>query len=282
MKLKDPDSTKVKLLSKQELEELDARISANADKWLEANLPSPKTANPRLPKSTCGRKPKIIHNPFYGFIGCMTYWGRYPVFALDIMEGIARLDWHDRPIGVGGKSMPLSVRSLAVILESLPIVSNEAVEDLLQLGERHARRYVKAIELIIPSMMEKRPRSLRDDMDNVEPEQAGCDWLDHQELNPPTPDDLKKLHHDLRTFTRHNTAEEYDEEYEAELSCLIREPNSIDFPAREQHPKRAQAVQMILEGATFKAVERETSVSAKTIRKWRNEALAAQGESQAA
>ncbi len=178
--------------------------------------------------------------------------------------------------------MPLSVRNLAVILESLPIVSNEAVEDLFELGERHARRYVKAIELIIPSMMEKRPRSLRDEMDNVEPEQSDCDWLVQDDSNLPTPDELKKLHYDLRTLTQYKTAEEYEEEYQAELGYLIKKPSSINFPARDQHPKRAQALQMIMQGATFKAVERETSVSAKTIRKWRNEALAAQGESQAA
>lgn len=279
MKLKAPNGAKDELLSKQELAELDARISANADKWLKANLPSHKTVNARPPKSQSGRKPKIIYNPFYGFIGCMTYWGRYPVFALDIMEGTARLDWHDRPIGVGGKSMPLSVRNLAFILENLSIVSNEAVEDLLHLGVRHARRYVKAIEIIIPRMMENRPQSLKDEMDGVEPEQSACEWLDQDELSMPGKDELEKLHHDLRTFTQYKTAAEYEEEYEAELGYSTIGPNITYFPVREQHPKKAQVVRMLLDGASCKAVQRETAVDPKTIRKWRGETLAAQAGS---
>ena len=100
------------LLSPAKVEAMHARFEANATQWLARNAPTIKTIEPRQPESGLGRKPKSIVNPFYGFIGCTTHRGRYPVFAMDIIEGIARFDWHDRDLDVGGKSMPLSVRSL--------------------------------------------------------------------------------------------------------------------------------------------------------------------------
>lgn len=266
------------LLSPAELEALNARIAANADQWLANNAPKTKTKPPQKPKSTRGRKPKMIENPFYGFIGCTTLWGRYPVFALDIIEGIARLDWHDRPLGVGGKSMPLSVRNLVVILESLPVVTNEAVEDLLQLEERHARRYVKAIEMIIPRMMESRPQSLINEMEGVEPEPKACEWEDYDDLPKPSAEELAKLHYDLRTFTKYKTEEEYEAEYPTCLTPIT----EVAFPARNQHPKKQDVLRKLGQGMAVKAIERGTGISAKTIRKWRDELQIVQDELQVA
>ncbi|MBA2923355.1 response regulator transcription factor [Pseudomonas sp. P7] len=266
------------LLSPAEVEALNARIAANAEQWLADNAPKTRTKAPRKTKSERGRKPKIIVNPFYGFIGYTTYWGRYPVFAESVIEGVARLDWHDRPIGTGGKSMPLSVRNLAVIIESLPVVTNEAVEDLLRLGERHARRYVKAIELIIPSMMECRPRSLINEMDGIEPEPKACEWDDSDDLYRPSTEELAKLHHDLRTLTEFRTAEEY----EAEYPMLPASSSVVAFPIRQQHSKKQDVLRMLAQGMAVKAIERDTDVSAKTIRKWRDEMQTVQVELQAA
>ena len=269
-------------LSQSELETLNTRIATNADKWLgkmvQQNKDSSRIKEPVQLKSTRGRKPKAAINPFYGIIGVTTYWGRYPVFALDIIEGVARLDWHDRPTEVGGKSMPLSVRDLAVILESLPIVTTEAVQELLRLGERHARRYVKAIELIIPWMIKSRPRSIINEMEGVEPELQVSDWEDCNEPITPSPEELAKLHHDLRTLTQYKTAEEY----EAELEYKAPTTNIIAFPTRKQHPKKGQVLRMLMDGMLVKPIERETGVSANTIRKWRDEMHAAQGKFQAA
>lgn len=266
------------LLSPAELEALNARIAASADQWLADNTPNAKTKLPRKPKSTRGPKPKVIENPFYGFIGCTTYWGRYPVFALDIIEGIARLDWHDRPIGIGGKSMLLSVRSLAVTLESLPIVTNEAVEDLLQLGARHARRYVKAIELILPRMMKSRPQSLLNEMEAIEPEPKACEWEDCDDVCAPSAEELAKLHYDLRTLTEFKTAEEY----EAEDTVLPASSSVIAFPVRIQHTKKQAVIRMLAQDVSIKAIARDIGVSAKTVRKWRDEIKNLQGELQAA
>ncbi|KMM91303.1 hypothetical protein [Pseudomonas lundensis] len=272
------------LLSPAELEALNVRIAANADQWLVDNAPKTRTKAPRKPKSERGRKPKMIENPFYGFIGCTTYWGRYPAFAMDIIEGIARLDWYDRPAGIGGKSMPLSVRKLVVTLESLQVVSNEGVEDLLQLGERHARRYVKAIEMIVPRMMESRPRSLINEMDGIEPEPKACEWDDWDDLCKPSAEELAKLHDDLRTLTEFKTAEEYEAEYPTHPAPanVVALPVRHKHQNRHQHPKKLDVLEMLAQGVAVKAIERDTAVSAKTIRKWRDEMQTTQGELQAA
>ena len=146
-----------------------------------------------------GRPPKSIANPFFSYIGSTTRYGRYPEFASDIVNGVARLDWHDRPTGSGGKSMPLSVRNIATILVGLERVTAGSVGETLRIAERHARRYVKAVELIIPYMMKARPQSLVHEMSDTY-EAGSHDWEDIDELTKPSHVELAKLHHDLRTF----------------------------------------------------------------------------------
>ncbi len=180
------------------------------------------TAALSIPKRGRGRPAKIIANPFYGYLDptpdsrdAATNWGKYPRWAMDIMEGIARLDWHDRPASSGligpsgtidpthkepfGSSKPLSIRKLMGILTDLPTVSAATVTEYLQAGLRQAQRYVKAIELAIPWLMQSRPKELVAEM-------AGEDlpvkpWMDWEDLDttPPSPEDLAKLHYDLRT-----------------------------------------------------------------------------------
>lgn len=150
------------LLTPEQLAELDQRIEARANTLIAART---KAAPKSIEKNTNrGRPAKSICNPFFSVIGHGTTYERYPPFAMDIIEGIARLDWHDRPVGVGGKSMPLSVRNLAVILESLPIVSAATVGEFLRVEVRHSQRYVKAISLILPYMLKARPQMLVEEM----------------------------------------------------------------------------------------------------------------------
>lgn len=158
-------------------------------------LDRPRSITP----SNRGRPPKSIANPFFSYIGSTTLYGRYPEFALDVVEGVARLDWHDRPTGSGGKSMPLSVRNIAVVLVGLERVTAESVGEILRIAERHAQRYVKAIELIIPYMMKSRPKSLVHEMNDTY-EVGSHEWEDIDELTKPSPIELAKLHHDLRAF----------------------------------------------------------------------------------
>lgn len=225
------------LLTPAELKALDERLAANAAAWLNKQRtkakPTPQTER-QAPKSASGRKATTIANPFYGFIGICTFWERYPRFAMDVVEGVVRLDWHNRQNDKVGKSMPLSVRKIMVLLESLPIITNHAVRDSLRLGERHARRYVKAIELIIPRMMECRPQLLIYEMDGVEPTPGASDWED--DLAPPLPEALAKFQHDLRTLEGH---EQLDAEYEIELNGGVMPSNVVAFlPTRKEHPKR--------------------------------------------
>jgi DNA-binding NarL/FixJ family response regulator len=89
---------------------------------------------------------------------------------------------------------------------------------------------------------------------------------------------LEKLHYDLRTLTKYKTAEEY----EAELEYRTPAPPTIAFQSRQQHPKKDLVMQMLADGVKSISIERETGVSPKTIRKWRDDMLAARGETQAA
>lgn len=206
---------RTELLSADELHELSRRIEANADGLINKRLASRPTASKRSPTLIVaeknpterrGRPSKQIHNPFYGFLGPTTTYGRYPFFAQDIMEGIARLDWHDRPIGKGGSSKPLSVRKLMVIMEVLEVITTNDVCEVLDIQARHAQRYVKAIELALPFLMKSRPRSLKYEMDlpgdaleNAEYWEKRCEShsvIDCQTVMP-SPAELAKLRHDL-------------------------------------------------------------------------------------
>ncbi|MBH3461954.1 MULTISPECIES: helix-turn-helix domain-containing protein [Pseudomonas putida group] len=270
----EPANTK--LLTTTELHALDARIAANAHRWLKKQIPTLEERQPNKQKSTRGPKPIVFTNPFYGFIGWDTRWGRYPGFAMDIIEGIARLDWHDRPIGVGGKSMPLSVRSLVRVLERLPAIHNEAIEETLQLKPRHARRYFKAVKLITSRMMNSRPRSLIHEMDGAyhdaiaRPEVSTHDWKDCDDANPPDPEVLARLHYDLRTLTQFRSAEDYEAEYEAELSKEFIPTAIVQPPGRPGHPQKANVMRMLKEGVQIKPIARATGVDPKTIRKWKD------------
>ncbi|WP_416363009.1 helix-turn-helix domain-containing protein [Pseudomonas sp. NFX183] len=254
-----------KLLTNLQLDALSNRIGANADQWLAKKLKPIKPKKPN-PDKVARRPPKTISNPFSGHLMslCDDRKKAYPLFAMDIIEGIARLDWHDRKIGKGGISKPLSVRRIITVLEWLPEITNEAIEEFLGLKERHARRYVKAAELAIPRMMKCRPDSLRYEMDGIEPPRKPCQWEGSDELITPSPEELAKLHRDLRTLTEYATAEEYERQY----------PNKYMGAVVVALPKRELVHQLLEQGKAVKAIEREAGVSAKTIRRWRDDRAA--------
>lgn len=164
-----------KMLNPEELQELSHRCKANADHLIAQRLAKNKSKSAR--SDSCisnsktandnrrGRPPTQVQNPFFGFLGATSPHERYPRFSADIMEGVARLDWHDRAIGHGGSSKPLSVRSLMLILENLEVITSSEVGNLLELQARHSQRYVKAIELAMPYLMKSRPPSLIYEMD---------------------------------------------------------------------------------------------------------------------
>lgn len=203
------------MLSAAQLAALSAKIGANADRIIQtipvrtaqsaSRVEQQQAAKP-APATRRGRPATRITNPFYGLIGPKTGFGRYPYFAMDIIEGIARLDWHDRPIGKGGSSKPLSVRSLMVILEEVEEVTTESVAAIIGTKTRHAQRYVKAIELAMPFLMKSRPAKLVFDMDLPEDELVNAAYRKKlreaypeplDDLHPPSLEDLAKLRRDL-------------------------------------------------------------------------------------
>lgn len=112
-----------------------------------------------------GRPSIAINNPFfYGYIGEHTHWSRYPFFAEDILEGITRLDWHGRGEDKGGSSKPLCFRRMSDLLSGLEVITTDIVGAALVISPRHARRYVKALEMALPRMMSNRPACLAHEM----------------------------------------------------------------------------------------------------------------------
>ncbi|QYN03454.1 hypothetical protein K1T36_09890 [Pseudomonas protegens] len=204
------------MLSPSEIQELNQRYRANADRLIAQGLEKAEIKSSRVaarakqskkkPGDRRGRPPKQIQNPFYGFLGAAAVYDRYPRFTADIMAGIARLDWHDRPIGKGGSSKPLSVRNLMVILETLEIVTSSGVGNLLDIQDRHSQRYVKAVELAMPYLMRSRPPSLKyemnlpaDELANAKYERtlAETDPSIKSQAHMPTPEELLILRHAL-------------------------------------------------------------------------------------
>lgn len=263
------------MLTPIELEALNARIAANADALITSK--TRKNNLNREPKGASGPKPKVVGNPFVGNMWSVNDNGgqAYPKFAMEIIGGVCRLDWHDRPIGVGGISKPLSVKKLINILEWLPVITNEKVEDFLSLEERHARRYVKAAELVIPRMMKCRPAHLSMVMDNVSasPEPRVVNVMD--DVSMPTAEELTKLHYDMRTFTEYATVEEYEKESSSELSGK-RTDNVVMFPARKQHPKKAEAMVLIGQGLSLRVISKELGIAVNTVRSWKSPSTAKQ------
>ncbi len=161
------------MLTASQLAELSQRIGKNADRLIQKrnqktrNRAAPTTPE-RNPSERRGRPAARIANPFAFVIGPTTAWGRYPEFAMDIIEGVARLDWHDRQEGSAEASRPLSVRTLMRLIESVEEITVATVADSTGLGQRHARRYVKALQLIIPRLLAASPHHLIEELETPE------------------------------------------------------------------------------------------------------------------
>lgn len=208
-----PKKPEPPLLTPFELDALSARVAANADRLIQEHQETQtersmkQSAVPKTkPAGQRGRPAKRITNPFCNLIGPATGYGRYPYFTQEIIEGIARLDWHDRPIGKGGSSKPLSVRSLMVILTEVEEVTTESVAAITGTKARHAQRYVKAIELAMPFLLKSRPKLLVYEMNlpgdefvnaayRKEIRETYLELLD--DIPPPSQEDLAILRRDL-------------------------------------------------------------------------------------
>ncbi|WFM72512.1 hypothetical protein [Halomonas sp. CKK8] len=89
----------------------------------------------------------------------------------DILSGIANLDHHNQK----ERNIPLNKVSLYVILQELDVITTREVKELLDVGDRQARKYVKACEIALPFLA----RSLM--TEDAQPDEGGQDDL----VEPP-------------------------------------------------------------------------------------------------
>ncbi|SEI69307.1 helix-turn-helix domain-containing protein [Pseudomonas sp. NFACC07-1] len=261
------------MLTQEQLSIIDKEVSGKADAWLSRNLKLTQVGEAQQPKSNRGPKPAMLENPFYGYVGTTTDYGKYPEFAIDVIEGVARLDWYSKK----ERNIPLSVSKLCMILESQQVVSNQTIQDQFQFDKRHAQRYFKAIELALPRMMACRPQRLNDEMLGVFPEHTS-EWDDLDSAHTPTPEELAKLHHDLRTFTEYGSEEFYNEVWgmaHADQYSNGGEPLRKALEASEkarEHPKKAVVLRLLSQGMAVAKVARETGVHRNTVNAWKKAA----------
>lgn len=180
-------------LSQEEVNRLDKAIGSHADKLISAHYKSLKN-KPRvedveeLKTSNAGRKPIMLTNTVIEYIGKTTPYGLYPYWALDIIEGVARLDWDSKPSDSPLKNSPLSVNKLCIILSSMEEITTKGISLSFGMKERHARRYMQACKLMMPYLEKSVPANNK----------IGCvNWLDLHDL-VPDPIQLAQLHHDMR------------------------------------------------------------------------------------
>ncbi len=64
----------------------------------------------------------------------------------DVIAGVARLDHHNQK----HRNTPLSMNRMYAILQVMESITTEGVMKMLSVGERQARKYVRACEISIP------------------------------------------------------------------------------------------------------------------------------------
>lgn len=135
------------MLTEQEPKLLEQRIAQNADKLVN----SAKKVVRKESKETRGRKSKQLHNkllPVFQDLRLELFefeedGNTWPLWIDDVFSGVSRLDWYRQ----SERSVPLSTRSLKSIFESLEDIDSVSIADLLNIGERQARRYMQASTL---------------------------------------------------------------------------------------------------------------------------------------
>ena len=129
------------MLTPSELKALDKRIAGNADRLIA------RTASTLVPARMArkGRKPSSFVNAILPECLDVLYAGEenWPLWADDILAGIARLDWYRE----GDRSIPLSALKILKCLAHLETIDSYSISHLLHIGERQAQRYYIACEL---------------------------------------------------------------------------------------------------------------------------------------
>lgn len=125
-----------------ELEALHQRLKENADKLIE------RATQRRISHRGTGNRTKRLDNllqPVFARIDFSKHTP-WPLWIDDVLAGVCRLDWYR----ADERSIPLSATNLIQIFSTLPVITVYDISHLLVLGERQARRYMKACELAYP------------------------------------------------------------------------------------------------------------------------------------
>lgn len=114
---------------------------------------------PKVKVTNRGRKAVLVNNPFVGLRALLRdsddlvrAYG-YPAWLDDVLQGVARLDWYR----TNGRSIPLSVRRMLLILDQLSVITAAEVAPLLLVEVRQAQRYVQALRLAMPHLIAGMP-----------------------------------------------------------------------------------------------------------------------------
>lgn len=183
-------------LSNSEVMRLEKAISKNADKLISDHYNSLKRKpviedvqeETETKATKLGRKPAMLSNTIIDYIGKTTIYGLYPYWALDIIEGVARLDWDSKPTDSPNKSSPLSVKKLCLILSSQEEINTKEISLSFDIQERHARRYMQACKLMMPYLERSVPNN---------PTIKCVKWLDLHDF-ASCPLQIAQLQYDMR------------------------------------------------------------------------------------
>jgi hypothetical protein len=146
-------------MTQVEIEQMNARISANADKLIAKREKSLYNFTP----IKAGRKPASFVNAIRPEIQEVRYIDEesWPLWVDDLVTGVSRLDWDGNRDG----QRPLSTKNIMQCFACLEEINGSTISHLLNIGKRHALRYMKACELtherLIDSYCDDDVRSMR-------------------------------------------------------------------------------------------------------------------------
>jgi hypothetical protein len=126
------------MMTPVEIEQLNARISANADKLIakrEKSLFNFST-------SKAGRKPASFANSIQPEIQEVRYLDEesWPLWVDDPVSGVSRLDWYSNR----EDQKPLSTKNIMQCFACLEEINASTISYLLNIGKRQAQVYMKA------------------------------------------------------------------------------------------------------------------------------------------
>lgn len=129
------------MLTKAELDALDARMGDNADKLIQRVT---RTLVKARPASATGPKPVVMANVIQQEMLEVLHAGeeKWPLWVDDVLQGVARLEWYGNE-----RARPLSTRNILKCFAYLDNIDVYGISHLLRVAKRQAQRYMGACQL---------------------------------------------------------------------------------------------------------------------------------------